>query len=72
VAGNVLFGISVVRAKIFPRWAGLVVAGTVVVPIAYLAGASVHVVAIGGGVAGAGQVWLGAVLLRVIPATRDY
>jgi hypothetical protein len=68
VLGNVLFGISVIRAKVFPRWAGLMlVVGTLVVPIAYLTGLSVRVVGIGGAVAGAGQVWLGLALLHAIP-----
>ena len=65
VAGNVLFGISIVRAKVFPRWPGLLLAvGTAIVPITYLAGQSVRVTALGAGLAGASQIWLGVVLLR--------
>ncbi len=65
VAGNVLFGISVVRAKVFPRGAGLLLAvGTVIVPITYLAGLPVRVTALGAALAGVGQVWLGVALLR--------
>ena len=65
VSGNVLFGSSVVKAKIFSRWAGiLLVIGSVIIPIAYLAGFSVHVVAVGAIIAGAGQIWLGYELLR--------
>jgi hypothetical protein len=67
VAGNVLFGISVVRAKVFPRWSGiLLVIGTVIVPIAYLAGVSARVAGTGGAIAGAGQVWLGYALMRAL------
>jgi hypothetical protein len=65
VLGNVLFGASVIRAKIFPRWAGiLLIIGSVVIPITYLAGVSVKVVAVGAIIAGAGQIWLGYELFR--------
>ncbi len=65
VLGNVLFGISIIRAKTFSRWAGiLLIVGTAIIPVAYLTGLSVHVVAIGGAVAAAGQVWLGYELLQ--------
>lgn len=65
VAGVVLSGVSVIRAKVFPRTAGiLLIAGPVIIPIAYLSGLSVRVVAIGGAVMAAGQVWLGSDLLR--------
>jgi hypothetical protein len=68
VLGNVLFGFSIIRAKIFPRWAGiLLIFGTVIIPIAYLAGFSVRVVSVGAIIAGAGQVWLGYELLRMVP-----
>lgn len=67
VLGNILFGFSVIRAKIFPRWAGiLLVIGSVVIPIAYLAGFSVKVVAVGAIIAGAGQIWLGYELFRIL------
>lgn len=67
VLGNVLFGFSVIRAKIFPRWAGiLLVIGSVVIPVAYLAGFSVKVVAVGAIIAGAGQIWLGYELFRIL------
>jgi hypothetical protein len=68
VLGNVLFGFSIIRAKTFPRWAGiLLIFGTVIIPIAYLAGFSVRVVSVGAIIAGAGQVWLGYELLRMVP-----
>jgi hypothetical protein len=67
VAGNVLFGISVVRAKVFSRWAGiLLAAGTVIIPIAYLAHLPEKVIAAGGSIAGASVAWLGYELLRLI------
>jgi hypothetical protein len=67
VLGNVLFGISLVRANVFPQWAGILLAvGTLIIPVAYVAGDSVRVVALGGAVAGAGQIWLGYALLRLL------
>ncbi len=64
VAGNVLFGISIVRARVFPRWTGVLLAvGTLFVPIAYLAGFSVRVVGAGATLAGVAQIWLGYDLL---------
>jgi hypothetical protein len=60
VLGKVLFGFSVIRANIFPPWASILpVIGCVVIPIAYLAGFSLKVVAAGATIAGAGQIWLG-------------
>src|SRR6266542_1690615 len=68
VLGNVLFGTSIIRAGVFPRWAGiLLVVGTLILPVAYLAGLSVRVVGFGGGLAGVGQIWLGTALLRGLP-----
>jgi hypothetical protein len=65
VVGNVLFGISVVRAKVFPRVPGLLLAiGTAVVPITYLAGPPVRVTALGAALAAVGQIWLGVALRR--------
>ena len=65
VAGVVSFGVSVIRAKVFPRGAGVLLAiGPVIIPIAYLSGLSVRVVAIGGAIMAAGQIWLGYELLR--------
>ena len=66
VLGNVLFGLSIVRAKVFPRAAGILLAlGTLIIPIAYLAGFPVRVVALGAFVAAMGQIWLGYELLRI-------
>jgi hypothetical protein len=66
VLGNVLFGISLIRAKTFSSWAGiLLMVGTIIIPIAYLTELSVRVVAVGGGIAAVGQVWLGCELLRL-------
>jgi hypothetical protein len=65
VLGSVLFGISILRAKEFPSWTGLLlIVGTVIIPIAYLAGWTVRVVALGGGIAALGQAGLGYELLR--------
>jgi hypothetical protein len=65
VAGNVLFGISTVRAKVLPGWAGVLLAvGAVCIPIAYLSGLPVRAVAVGGLLAGTGQIGLGVALLR--------
>jgi hypothetical protein len=62
---NVLFGLSIVRARVFPRWTGVLLAvGTLVIPIAYLAGFSVRVAAMGATLAGAVQIWLGYDVLR--------
>jgi hypothetical protein len=67
VLGNVLFGSSVIQAKVFPRWAGiLLIIGTVVIPIAYLTRLSVHFVAAGAFIAATGQIWLGASLFRIL------
>jgi hypothetical protein len=71
VAGNVLFGISVVRAKVFPRWSGVLVAiGTAIVPITYLAGLPIRATAAGAALAGVGQIWLGAALRRILDSRR--
>jgi hypothetical protein len=65
VTGNVLIGLSIVRARVFPRWTGVLLAvGTLVIPIAYLAGFSVRVAAMGATLAGAVQIWLGYDVLR--------
>jgi hypothetical protein len=65
VLGEVLFGFSIIRAKVFPRAAGiLLIVGSLIIPAAYLAKFSVHVVAVGALIAGVGQIWLGYELLR--------
>ncbi len=67
VLGNVLFGSSVIRAKVFSRWTGiLLIVGTVVIPIAYLTHLSMHFVAAGAFIAAAGQIWLGFALFRIL------
>lgn len=66
ILGNILFGLSVIRAKVFPNWAGvLLIVGSLVIPIAYLTGLSIKIVAIGGWLVGASQIWLGYDLLRM-------
>src|SRR5206468_1934056 len=55
VLGSVLFGASVVRAKVFPREAGFLLAiGTLIVPVAYAAGLSVRIVGLGAALAAVG------------------
>ena len=67
VLGCVIFGLSVIRAHVFPKWAGgLLVVGTLLVPFAYLAGLPEKVVVAGGIIAGGAQVWLGYTLLRLL------
>lgn len=69
VLGNILFGMSVVRANVFARWSGILLAvGTAIVPITYIAGLSVRATAVGAALAGAAQIWLGLSLLRHIGA----
>jgi hypothetical protein len=71
VTGNVLFGVSVMRARVFPPWSGLLLAvGTATVPITYLAGVSLRVTAAGAALAGVGQIWLGIALQRSL-ASHD-
>jgi len=61
--GNVLFGVSIVRARVFSRWPGiLLVIGTASVPILYFAVDSVRIIAAGAYAAAAGQIWLGVEL----------
>lgn len=63
VLGNVLFGASILRAKVFSRWPGiLLIVGTAVIPIAYLAHLPEKVIAIGGSLAGVSLIWLGSEL----------
>jgi hypothetical protein len=67
VLGNILFGSSVIRAKVFSKWAGvLLIIGPVVIPVAYLTHLSVHVVAAGAFIASAGQIWLGFELFHIL------
>ena len=69
VLGNILFGMSIVRAKVFARWSGILLAvGTAIVPITYIAGLSVRATAVGASLAGAAQIWLGLSLLRQVRA----
>jgi len=65
VLGNILFGISIIVAKVFPLWTGLVlIIGIVLIPVAYLSGLPVKVVAVGGTIAGIGQICLGYQVFR--------
>ena len=72
ILGNILTGSSVVLAKVFPKWAGLLLAiGSIIIPIAYLTGLSERVVALGAAIAGAGQIWLGLRLSRISRGTES-
>jgi hypothetical protein len=65
--GTVLFGISVIRARVFPRWTGmLLMIGTAGIPIVYLVGLPVKAVAGAAILAGVGQLWLGYELFRIL------
>ena len=67
ILGNVLFGAAIIRAKVFSNWAGvLLVLGSLVIPVAYLTGLPEKVVAIGGLLVGASQIWLGYDLFRIL------
>jgi hypothetical protein len=66
VIGNVLVGLSVMRAKVYPWWAGLLpILGTVPIPIGYFAAVSVKVIAVPAAIVGMGQVVLGLRLLSI-------
>ncbi len=67
ILGNILFGAVVIRAKVFLKWAGvLLITGSLVIPIAYLTGLPEKVVAVGGFLVGASQIWLGCDLFRIL------
>lgn len=60
VLGNILFGISIMQAKVFPAWTGVVlIIGIAIIPIAYLSGLPIKIIAIGSLIAGIGQIRLG-------------
>jgi hypothetical protein len=67
VLGNVLFGASIIRVKVFSRWPGIMlVIGTLIIPIAYLAGSLMNAIRVGAVIAGTGQIWLGYELIRML------
>ncbi len=67
VLGNVLFGASIVRTKVFPKWAGILLAlGSLLIPVVYLTGLPVKAIAIAALAVGASQVWLGWSLLSMV------
>lgn len=71
VLGAVLFGASVSRAKVFSRWAGvLLIVGSVIIPVAYLMGLPEKVVATGGLLVGLSQIWLGIGVLRILNTSK--
>ena len=70
--GTVLFGISVIRARVFSRWPGiLLVIGTASVPILYFAVDSVRIIAAGAYASAAGQIWLGVELKTKTQSSRE-
>jgi hypothetical protein len=65
VLGSILFGVSIVRAKVFPSWTGVVlIVGTAAVPVAYFAGVSVKFIAVAAAITASGQIRIGSDLLR--------
>lgn len=67
VLGNLLFGFSVIRARVFSNWAAVpLLIGSVVIPVAYLTGLPEKIVAVGGLLIGASQIWLGYALIRIL------
>jgi len=72
ILGNILFGLSIVKAKVYKRWSGvLLVVGGPLIPSAYLTGLPVRVVAVGAFVIAVGQVWLGYELIRMGKRAAD-
>lgn len=60
VLGNILFGFSIIKAKKFPSWTGIVlIIGIAIIPIAYLSGLPIKIIAAGSLVAGIGQIKIG-------------
>ena len=48
ILGIILFGISVIRSNVFPKWTGvLLIVGSLVIPVVYLIGLSAKAVALG-------------------------
>lgn len=67
-----VFAASIVRATVFPRWPpGLLAVGSVFIPIAYFAGWSVRVVALGAFAVGVSEIWLGYSLLQILRSISD-
>ncbi len=75
--GLILFGVAVMRAGVFARWAGLLlIVGDIVFAVGSFAGSAAPVVfVIGGVITGAGFAWLGLSLLsgqrRSLPARQS-
>ncbi len=67
VLGYVLFGLSIMHAKVFSKWSGvLLIVGSIIIPTAYLSGLSVKAVAVGAILIGLSQIWLGYELMRML------
>jgi hypothetical protein len=65
VTGTILFGISIIRAKVFPVWTGVaLIVGTAAVPVAYFASVSVKFIAVAAAITASGQIRLGYELWR--------
>lgn len=65
VIGAVLFGVSVIQAKVFPRSAGvLTILGSLIVLVAVLAALPEKIADTGGVIFGLSQVWLGYALWK--------
>ncbi len=67
VLGNILFGLSIIRAGIFSKWTGVMLAiGSLIFPIAYLSHLPMKVIAVGAILVGASQTRLGYELLGIL------
>jgi hypothetical protein len=66
LVGLILLGVAIMRAGVFPRWAGLLlIAGDLVFAAGTFAGTTAPVVYLAGAaLTGAAFVWLGATLLQ--------
>jgi hypothetical protein len=68
ILGYVLFGISIIRANVFPKWSGiLLIIGSLIIPLSYAIGLPVRVIGVGAVLMGIAQIWLG---YRVIQYLR--
>jgi hypothetical protein len=70
VLGNILFGISIIKAKVFPNTTGiLMIVGIITVPVTYLLGLPIKITAIGAAIVAIAQIWLGSASLRILKSS---
>jgi hypothetical protein len=73
VLGNVLFGISIIKSKIFLSITGvLLIVGIVIIPIAYLLSFSIKFIAFGATLTAIGQGWLGIDTFHIVKKREIY